>query len=139
RVLALIQNGERVENAITGEKVEVILGTTPFYVEAGGQVSDTGVISGAGWRIEVEDVHRPVGGLVVHVGEVVEGTPHVGDSAYAEVDADRRADITRNHTATHLLHAALRHVLGDHVQQRGSLVAPDRLRFDFAHDAKMTP
>jgi alanyl-tRNA synthetase len=138
-VLALIQNGEPVQQAITGDKVEVILATTPFYVEAGGQVSDTGVISGSGWRIEVEDVRRPVGGLIVHVGEVVEGTPQVGAAAHAEVDAVRRADITRNHTATHLLQAALRRHLGSQVQQRGSLVAPDRLRFDFAYDAKVPP
>jgi alanyl-tRNA synthetase len=139
RVLALIQNGERVEQAITGEKVEVVLGTTPFYVEAGGEVSDTGIITGKGWRIEVEDTRRPVGGLVVHIGEVVEGTPRVGESAHADVDAERRGDIQRNHTATHLLHAALRKHLGTHVQQRGSLVAPDRLRFDFAHDQKISP
>ncbi len=144
-VLALIQNGERVDHAITGEKVEIVLGATPFYVEAGGQVSDMGVItslhpkSGGDWRIEIEDVRRPVGGLVVQIGEVVEGTPRIGDEAHAEVDAERRADITRNHTATHLLQAALRHHLGNTVQQRGSLVAPDRLRFDFAYDAKLTP
>ncbi|MEP7292706.1 MAG: alanine--tRNA ligase-related protein, partial [Chloroflexota bacterium] len=136
-VLALIQNGERVDHAITGDKVEIVLGTTPFYVEAGGQVSDTGVITGKGWRVEVEDVRRPVGGLVVQVGEVVEGTPRVGDDAHAEVDSERRADITRNHTATHLLQAALRRHLGSQVQQRGSLVAPDRLRFDFAYDGKI--
>jgi alanyl-tRNA synthetase len=142
RVLALVQNGERVDQAITGDKVEIILGATPFYVEAGGQVSDTGVITARlagehGWRIEVEDVRRPVGGLVVHVGEVVEGTPKLGDDAHAEVDAERRADITRNHTATHLLQAALRRHLGTTVQQRGSLVAPDRLRFDFTYDSKI--
>ena len=122
----------------------MVLDKTPFYVEAGGQVSDTGTImdstTGAiGWRIEVEDVRRPVGGLIVHSGEVVEGAPQIGDQARAEVDAERRADITRNHTATHLLQAALRHHLGNTVQQRGSLVAPDRLRFDFAYDAKLTP
>ena len=139
KVLALFQSGERVESAITGEKVEIVLGTTPFYVEAGGQVSDTGVITGNGWRVEVEDVRRPIGGLVVQVGEVVEGSPHVGDAAHAEVDAERRADITRNHTATHLLQAALRRHLGNQVQQRGSLVAPDRLRFDFAYDSKVPP
>lgn len=137
-VLALLQNGRRVESAITGEKVEVILGRTPFYVESGGQVSDTGVISGAGWLVEVEDMRRPVAGLVVHVGEVVEGTPQEGDTARAEVDLSRRRAITRNHTATHLLHAALRNHLGTHVQQRGSLVAPDRLRFDFVHDEKIS-
>jgi alanyl-tRNA synthetase len=136
--LALIQDGKRVESAITGEKVEVVLGQTPFYVEAGGQVSDTGTISGEGWLIEVEDTRRPIAGLIVHIGEVVEGTPSEGDEATAEVDAARRADITRNHTGTHLLHAALRHHLGTQVQQRGSLVAPDRLRFDFVHDEKVT-
>ncbi|MFN8530743.1 MAG: alanine--tRNA ligase [Anaerolineae bacterium] len=139
RLLALIQDGERVSNAIVGDKVEVVLGSTHFYVEAGGQVSDTGVIVGNGWRIEVEDTRRPIGGLIVHIGEVVEGQPKEGDGATATVDGDRRADITRNHTATHLMHAALRGLLGTHVQQRGSLVAPDRLRFDFAHDSKVTP
>ena len=139
RILALIVDGQPVERAINGDKVEVVLGWTPFYVEAGGQVSDTGTIRGNGWQIEVEDVRRPVGGLVVHRGEVVEGTPALGDDATAQVDASRREDILRNHTATHLLQAALRKHLGTHVQQRGSLVAPDRLRFDFTHDAKVTP
>jgi alanyl-tRNA synthetase len=139
RVLALLVDGQPVTEAISGDKVEVVLAETPFYVEAGGQVSDSGVITGDGWRIDVEDMRRPLGGLIVHVGEVVEGTPHAGDAATATVDAARKADIIRNHTATHLLHAALRHHLGTHVQQRGSLVAPDRLRFDFVHDARMTP
>ncbi|MCL4247575.1 MAG: alanine--tRNA ligase [Anaerolineae bacterium] len=137
RVLALLVDGQPVDSAIAGDRVEVVLGTTGFYVESGGQISDTGIIRGDGWVIEIEDMKRPVGGLIVHVGEVAEGRPHVGDMATAEVDADRRADITRNHTATHLLHAALRNRLGDHVQQRGSLVAPDRLRFDFVHDGKI--
>ncbi len=145
QILALTRNGERIKQAITGDRIEVVLGKTPFYVEAGGQVSDTGTITGfnhdggIGWRIEVEDVRRPVGGLIVQVGEVVEGTPQIGDKATAQVDAERRADITRNHTATHLLQAALRRHLGTHVQQRGSLVAPDRLRFDFTYDGKIPP
>ena len=138
RLLAIIRDGQRVDSAIAGEKVEVVLGKTPFYVEAGGQVSDTGTISGDGWMIEVEDTKRPLGGFIVHIGEVVEGQPKEGDAAHAEVDAERRASITRNHTGTHLLHAALRNRLGTHVQQRGSLVAPDRLRFDFAHDQKVS-
>ncbi len=137
-VVALFVDGRPVQDALVGDKVEIVLPKTPFYVEAGGQVSDTGVISGQGWRVEVEDMRRPVGGLIVHVGEVVEGTPKVGDAAHAQIDFERRGDITRNHTATHLLHAALRRHLGTHVQQRGSLVAPDRLRFDFAHDSKVT-
>jgi alanyl-tRNA synthetase len=116
-----------------------VLAATPFYVEAGGQVSDTGVIEGENWRIEIEDMRRPVSGLVIHIGEVTDGTPHPGGTACAAVNTSRRSSITRNHTATHLLHAALRHELGTHVQQRGSLVAPDRLRFDFAHDARVSP
>jgi alanyl-tRNA synthetase len=139
RIVALIADGARADTAIVGDKVEIVLDTTPFYVESGGQVSDTGVIAGSDWRIEVEGMRRPVGGLIVHVGEVVAGNPRVGEKAHVEVDAERRADITRNHTATHLLHTALCHHLGTHVQQRGSLVAPDRLRFDFAHDARVTP
>lgn len=138
RVLALLSGGQRVEQVITGDAVEVVLADTPFYVESGGQVSDTGFINGDGWTIEIEDTRRPVGGLVVHVGEVVEGTPVPNSTAVAQVDTSRRNDITRNHTGTHLLHAALRKHLGGHVQQRGSLVAPDRLRFDFVHESKVS-
>ncbi|MCU0475036.1 MAG: alanine--tRNA ligase [Anaerolineae bacterium] len=137
-VLAILGESGQIERAITGDAVEVVLSETPFYVEAGGQVSDTGLIRGDGWLIEVSDTRRPVGGLVVHTGEVLEGQPTVGSTASAEVDADRRNDIIRNHTATHLLHAALRAALGTHVEQRGSLVAPDRLRFDFSHEGRVT-
>ncbi len=137
RILALLVDGQRVESAIAGDRVEVVLGSTCFYVESGGQISDMGVLRGDGWAIEVEDMKKPVSGLIIHVGEVVEGTPQLNAAATAEVDDERRANITRNHTATHLLHAALRNRLGNHVQQRGSLVAPDRLRFDFAHDSKI--
>ncbi|MCU0496276.1 MAG: alanine--tRNA ligase [Anaerolineae bacterium] len=138
QVLALIADGESVERVMTGDRVEVILAATPFYVESGGQVSDTGWINGEGWQIQVEEMRKPIGGLIVHIGEVVEGTPKIGDAARPEVDLTRRSDVTRNHTATHLLHAALRNHLGTHVQQKGSLVAPERLRFDFAHDAKVS-
>ncbi len=138
KVLAIFREGQPAESAIAGEKVEIVLGKTGFYVESGGQVSDTGTISGEGWSIDVEDTKRPIGGLIVHVGEVVEGQPKVGDAAHAKVDTERRASITRNHTGTHLLQAALRNRLGTHVQQRGSLVAPDRLRFDFVHDQKIS-
>jgi len=137
-ILALMREGRPVDSALVGEAIEFVLGETRFYVEAGGQVSDTGTVSGAGWVIEVEAMKQPVSGLIVHVGEVVEGAPARGDSASAQVDRSRRMDITRNHTATHLLHAALRNKLGRHVQQRGSLVAPDRLRFDFSHPEKVT-
>jgi alanyl-tRNA synthetase len=138
QVIALLQDGQMADRFNVGDKIEVVLDKSPFYVEAGGQVSDTGAIIGDGWEIEVEDTRRPVTGLIVHYGEIVEGQPGTGTTVRAVVDTDRRHAITRNHTGTHLLHAALRNTLGPHVQQRGSLVAPDRLRFDFAHDAKMT-
>ncbi len=137
-LLALLVDGQPVESAAVGDRVEVVLDTTPFYVEAGGQVSDTGTIRGEDWTIDVEDMRRPVGGLIVHVGEVVEGNPKLGGEVAATVDSERRLDIMRNHTATHLLHAQLRSILGKHVQQKGSLVAPDRLRFDFSHDAPLS-
>lgn len=138
-LLALLQDGQPITQALVGDKVEVVLAETPFYVESGGQVSDTGFIYGDGWTIEVEDMRKPIGGLIVHIGEVVEGNPRVGVSVRASVDRERRMSIMRNHTGTHLLHAALRNQLGTHVQQRGSLVAPDRLRFDFAQDERLTP
>jgi alanyl-tRNA synthetase len=138
RVLAILRDGQMIERARVGDRVEVVLDVTPFYVEAGGQVSDTGVIEGEGWTVDVEDARHPIGGLIVHVGEVVEGQPAVGADCTITVDGERRLDVMRNHTATHLLHAQLRAVLGSHVQQRGSLVAPDRLRFDFSHDQPMT-
>ena len=116
----------------------MVLRQTCFYVGSGGQVSDTGRITGPEWEVVVEDTRRPIEGMVVHVGRVVRGTPSVGDPVTVEVDAARRWDIMRNHTATHLLHRALREVLGSHVAQAGSLVAPDRLRFDYNHDEAMT-
>ena len=137
KVAALIQNNRVIEKALLGERVEVILGATNFYVESGGQVSDTGVISTDNWVVEVESMKQPVAGLLVHVGEVVEGNPATGEKVFARLDRNRRKNITRNHTATHLLHAALRNQLGVHVQQKGSLVAPDRLRFDFSHPEKV--
>lgn len=137
-VVGMLVGDEVATEAGEGDAVEVVLEATPFYVEAGGQVSDTGRIAGPYWEIAVTDVRRPIEGMVVHVGEVVKGTPRVGDAATARVDQDRRWDIMRNHTATHLLHRALREVLGSHVQQGGSVVAPDRLRFDFNHNQPMT-
>ena len=137
RLLALLQNGRAVDSLITGERAEVVLAATGFYVEAGGQVSDTGSIRGDNWEIEVDAMKQPATGMIVHIGEVVEGTPSVADHATASIDRQRRSDIIRNHTATHLLHAALRNQLGAHVQQKGSLVAPERLRFDFSHHEKV--
>ncbi len=132
-VLALIVNGELRNEAQIGDPVALILPETGFYIEAGGQVGDTGVIVGDGWQVDVEAAQKPAAGLILHIGTVQEGNPKVGDSASANVDAIRRKDIMRNHTATHLLHAALEEILGAHARQAGSLVAPEKLRFDFTH------
>ncbi len=143
-VVAILRDGEPVSIARAGEDVEIVLAETPFYVESGGQVSDTGIIAGRtagnghGWEMRIEDVRRPVPGLIVHKGKSVSGSVRVGDPAHAVVDSERRWDIRRNHTATHILHNKLREVLGTHVYQAGSLVAPDRLRFDFTHPMPMT-
>ncbi len=132
RVVALLRDGAQVEEIGAGEQAEVVLERTPFYAESGGQVGDTGVLAGAGVRFDVKDT-RKRGAAHAHIGRVAEGRIRVGDTLRATVDAERRRATARNHTATHLLHAALRELLGSHVQQKGSLVAPDRLRFDFSH------
>lgn len=141
-VLSIVVEGQSVSEAQFGDQVEIILPRTGFYIESGGQVSDTGIIRSlveeGGWEIEVSDVRRPAAGLIVHVGEVVSGRPKVGDAAMSVVDSARRHDIMRNHTATHLLHAALHQTLGGHARQAGSLVAPGHLRFDFNHPEAMT-
>lgn len=143
-VLALVVNGQSVSEAQFGDRVEVILPKTGFYIEAGGQMGDTGIIRSvhgateAGWEIEISEARRAASGLISHVGEVISGKPRVGNLAIAEVDPHRRHDIMRNHTATHLMHAALHKVLGEHARQAGSLVAPDRLRFDFNHPESMS-
>jgi len=149
-VLALISNGQSVDSVSLDDQVEVILPKTGFYIESGGQVDDTGYIRSTplrlpplsakegGWEIEITGMRRPSAGVIVHIGTVIAGHPKVGDNCIAEVDMTRRHDIMRNHTATHLLHAALHQVLGPHARQAGSLVAPDRLRFDFTHPEAMT-
>ena len=124
--------------AVLGERTALILRENPFYVEGGGQVSDAGTVEGSGWTLTVEDVVR-VGERVAVVGSLRGSIDHHAPAASAMVEAPLRHDTERNHTATHLLHAALRRVLGDHVVQRGSLVAPDRLRFDFAHTGPLVP
>ena len=142
RVLAIVKDGVSVQDAEEGDRVEIILPKTCFYVESGGQVSDTGTITsyaGSGWEVQVEDTRRPAAGAIVHIGVVVRGQPQVDDPVVAQVDPGRRRDIMRNHTATHLLHAELHAILGDHARQAGSLVAPDRLRFDFTHPEAVTP
>ena len=128
-----------VGHATKGQQVEVILKETPFYAEGGGQVGDAGTITGPNGRVRVEDTQAPIAGLIVHRGVVEEGDISLGDPVRAEVDALRRADTAGNHTGTHLLHAALRQVLGSHVRQAGSLVTPDRLRFDFSHIVGLSP
>ena len=131
-IVGLFQNGQIVDSAETGTVVEVVTTATPFYVEAGGEVSDTGTIRTESGSVAVTGMRRR-GGLVLHSGEVVSGSVCAGESAELQVDDPRRHNIRRNHTATHLLHEVLRRHLGTHVTQQGSLVAPDRLRFDFSH------
>ena len=163
-VVGLLRGGETVPRVEAGDQVEIILRATPFYPEGGGQVGDTGEIrvlpgrpsTGSGRvgtratsgraeensssaTILVSDTQKPVGDLIVHVATITEGALALGNTVHATVDAERRLDIMRNHTATHLLHAVLRDILGSHVRQAGSLVAPDRLRFDFTHVEGVTP
>ncbi|WP_312707062.1 alanine--tRNA ligase [Stenotrophomonas sp.] len=132
-VLAVLKDGRPVSSADAGDAVIVITDKTPFYAESGGQVGDTGVLSGAGVRLDVTDTQKFAGQFHGHVGTLAEGGLKVGDVLAGQVDGERRGATILNHSATHLLHAALREVLGTHVQQKGSLVAPDRLRFDFSH------
>ncbi len=138
QVIALLVGGHAVETAPIGVEVQVVLNQTPFYAESGGQVGDTGTLKTDRARVAITDVRKKAG-LFVHQGRVEEGELVRGAAAEAAVDRDRRAAIRANHSATHLLHEALRRALGDHVAQRGSLVAPDRLRFDFTHGKAMRP
>ena len=135
KVLSIVVDGKPQEAASEGEQVEVVLDCTPFYAEMGGQVADTGEITGKQGKLAVSDTVWANGEIIVHKGKVIEGAVFLGEKVSAEVDQSRRLDIARNHTATHLLHAALRQVLGSHVHQAGSLVAPDRFRFDFTFEA----
>jgi alanyl-tRNA synthetase len=137
-VAALVRDGKEVDALRAGESGAVVLNQTPFYAESGGQVGDTGVMRGDGVRFSVADTQKKAGDVFVHSGTVERGTLKVGAALTLEVDHSRRSGIRRNHSATHLLHEALRQVLGDHVAQKGSLVAPDRLRFDFSHPKPMT-
>ena len=137
-VVGLISGDDAVDKVAEGGEVEVVLQQTPFYAEGGGQIGDAGEIAGDGFKVEVHDTQRVMPDLIVHFGKVTIGTATIGASVDAHVNETRRQDIARNHTATHMLHAALRIVLGHHVRQAGSLVAPDRLRFDFSHGAPMT-
>jgi len=137
-IIDLLGDGTPAETVSRGQTASLILETTPFYGEMGGQVGDTGQIRSASGKFLVTNAIRIPPDIIVHQGQVSEGGFTVGDEVEAEVDSERRLDIARNHTATHLLQFALRKVLGEHVQQRGSLVAPDQFRFDFSHLIAMT-
>jgi alanyl-tRNA synthetase len=138
-VTALVKDGKETDSAAVGDSVAIVMNQTPFYAESGGQVGDTGLLSGDGVRVRVTDTQKKAGDLYVHLGTVEQGTVKPGTALQLEVEHTRRSAIRANHSATHLLHEALRQVLGDHIAQRGSLVAPERLRFDFAHTKPITP
>ena len=137
-VAALLVDGVSVGHATLGQQAEVVLNRAPFYAEGGGQLGDQGYIRGPNGAVRVEDTQSPIAGLIVQRGLVEQGEIAVGDPVRAAVDPERRSDASRNHSGTHILHAALRSVLGPHVRQAGSLVAPERLRFDFSHVSQLT-
>ncbi|WP_316238748.1 alanine--tRNA ligase [Bradyrhizobium sp. SZCCHNR1015] len=138
-VTALVKDGAEVESLKAGESGVIVLNQTPFYGESGGQVGDTGVLTGEGVRVRITDTQKKAGDLFAHIGTVEQGTLKLGTALQLDVDHSRRSAIRANHSATHILHEALRQVLGDHIAQRGSLVSPDRLRFDFVHPKPITP
>ena len=139
RIVAILADDRRVERASAGETITLVLQRTPFYAEAGGQIGDTGSVIGTRGRAEVLDTQRPIDGVIVHRARLIEGELVEGENVIAGIDSERRQRIRRHHSATHLLHRALRELLGQHVHQAGSLVAPDRLRFDFTHVAPVQP
>jgi len=132
-VLAVLVDGQPTGRVVAGQQAVIVLDRTPFYAESGGQVGDTGMLKTDGARFAVTDTRKLAGAFHGHIGQLKSGTLETGERVFGSIDSRRRADIVRHHSATHLLHAALRTVLGEHVQQKGSLVAPDRLRFDFSH------
>lgn len=139
-VVALVRDGEEVQSATSGEEIVILTNQTPFYGESGGQTGDVGTISTTeGLNAEVSDTSKPLGRLHAHHAKLKAGSIAVGDTVHLEVDVERRDRIRANHSATHLVHAALRNTLGDHVTQKGSLVADDKLRFDFSHLKPLTP
>ncbi|WP_431322376.1 alanine--tRNA ligase [Rhizobium sp. YTU87027] len=137
-VQAIVKDGASVDSASAGDKVQIVVNQTPFYGESGGQMGDTGVITSDTAKIEITDTQKKGEGLFVHIGTVVEGDVNAGEPVALTVDHARRSRLRANHSATHLLHEALREVLGTHVAQKGSLVAPERLRFDVSHPKPMT-
>ncbi|MER8973777.1 MULTISPECIES: alanine--tRNA ligase [unclassified Mesorhizobium] len=138
-IQALVRDGKTVDSAGKGDAVAVVVNQTPFYGESGGQMGDTGVISGDGFSIEISDTQKKADGLFVHLGKVANGTVKTGATVELKVDHARRTRLRANHSATHLIHEALREVLGTHVAQKGSLVAPERLRFDISHNKPISP
>ncbi len=138
-VTALVKDGAEVESLKAGESGVIVLNQTPFYGESGGQVGDTGLMTGDGVRVRITDTQKKAGDLFAHIGTVEQGTLKLGSALQLDVDHSRRSAIRANHSATHILHEALRQVLGDHIAQRGSLVSPDRLRFDFVHPKPISP
>ena len=138
KVVALLKGDEQIEELKSGEQGSIILDKTPFYAESGGQVGDTGKLASSEFAAKVNDTFSPVSGLIVHKATVEQGTIKIGDEVVATVDLEKRDATRRNHTATHLVHAALKEVLGSHVKQAGSVVAPNYLRFDFSHYQPMT-
>ena len=138
KIVAILSGGVSVDHATQGQQVEIVISQSPFYAEGGGQLGDRGLISGPNGVVEVEDTQSPVARLIVQRGTVKQGEISVGDVVTASVEVARRLDSSRNHSGTHILHAALRSVLGAHVRQAGSFVAPERLRFDFSHVSALT-
>ena len=138
RITAILHDGEQVSRARVGEQVEILTETTPFYGESGGQAGDIGTISAPGLKVDISETRKPLPELIVHIGQVSEGTLQIGQEVHLAVDTEARRATALNHTATHILQAVLVEVLGDHVKQAGSLVTPDRLRFDFNHFSAIT-
>ncbi len=139
KIILLVRDGQEVEQAGPDDDIEIVTEATPFYGEAGGQVGDTGRISGTDFAVDVTDTKKDPTGLIIHKGRVLSGQIAAGQTVQLTVDNEKRMAVQRNHTATHILHAVLRAVLGDHVKQAGSMVAPDRLRFDFSHFSQVEP
>jgi alanyl-tRNA synthetase len=138
-IIALLKDGDEIESATRGDEVIILTNQTPFYGESGGQMGDSGTVTGADdLKADISDTSKPLGRLHAHHAKITSGSMSVGDSIHLTVDALRRTQLRANHSATHLLHKALRHHLGEHVTQKGSLVAPDRLRFDFSHPSSLT-
>lgn len=137
-ILVMIKEGKTVETAREGEEILFVMDKTPFYAESGGQVGDSGIVENENVKVRVDDTQKIVGNRIVHRGVIVSGSLNTGDKVKAKVDEERRMATARNHSVTHLLHKALREILGSHVEQAGSLVSPSRLRFDFSHFAPLT-